>query len=86
MLMLNFLRKMLFAKKFNECAALIREVAQTVNDERASKCGYDLMLALKTDSVDDYMVAWRRYIKEHKSNEPHNDEQRNGVWVPAIPL
>lgn len=67
-------------------ADLIKKVAQEVNDERASKCGYDLMMGLQKGNHKDRAKAWERYLVEVKNNEGHCDEERDGVWVPAIPL
>lgn len=67
-------------------AYLIRKVAQEVNDERASKCGYDLMMGLEKGNHKNRAEAWERYINELKDNDSHTDEERDGCWVPAIPV
>ena len=71
--------------KYRVYATLIKNIAQKYGDERASKCGYDLMLGLEYGNIDDREVAWERYLAEEKDSS-HTDEERNGVWVPSIPL
>lgn len=72
--------------KFHKYADLVRTIAQAINDERASKCGYDLLMGLESGNVEDRFTAWERYLDEHKNNQPHTDAERDGVWVPAIPF
>lgn len=72
-------------KKFKLYADLIQRVATQKNNERASKCGYDIFMGLAGEGkkVKDRVNAWERFLKEKTM---HNEEERNGVWVPAIPL
>lgn len=64
-------------------AELIKRVAREKGDERSSKCGYDLFMGIvKGDSKKRY-DAWIDYLKEVDS---HTDEERDGVWVPAMSL
>ena len=73
-------------KKFKLYANLIKKVAVEKNDERASKCGYDILMGLAGEDggkVKDRVKAWERFLTEKTM---HNEEERNGVWVPAIPL
>lgn len=72
--------------KYKSYAALIKEVATTVSEERASKCGYDLMMGLSLGTDEKRAKAWRDYIVERKNEKELNEELRDGVWVPAIPL
>jgi len=71
---------------YEKYADLIRRVAQTISDERASKCGYDLFMGLYAGDVDDRFKVWENYLKEHVENSGHTETLRDGVWVPAIPL
>ena len=72
-------------KKFKLYANLIKRVAVEKNDERASKCGYDILMGLAGEGkkVKDRVNAWERFLKEKTI---HTEEERNGVWVPAISL
>lgn len=62
---------------------LIARVAREKGDERSSKCGYDLMMGLVKGDSEDRYDAWIRYLGE---KDDHTDEERDGIWVPAIPL
>ena len=73
-------------KNYAGYAMLIREVAQKQDDERASKCGYDLLIGLASGDVDDRVRAWRAWLDAPDSPAGHVQEQRDGVWVPAIPM
>lgn len=69
-----------------EIANLVKLVSQTINDERAAKCAYDCLMQWNDGHLGDTILAWHRHLKEHKNNQGHTDTERNGVWVPAIPL
>ena len=69
-----------------ELADLIKRVALEVNDERASKCAYDCLLQWEQGHLSETMKVWEKFILDHKNNLPQTQTQRNGVWVPAIPL
>ena len=68
--------------KAKEYANLIKEVAIAKGDERASKCGYDLMCGIDEGNVDERIKAWKKALH----GEDNTQQERNGVWVPAIPL
>lgn len=70
-------------QKMRKYATLVREVATQKGDERASKCGYDLFCGLATGNAEKRYDAWIRFLKE---KDDHTDSNRDGVWVPAIPL
>lgn len=70
-------------KKSFHYARLIREVTKSRGDERAAKCGYDLMCGLEEGNADDRARAWKYYLKQ-PADGPQTDGLRNGVWVPAI--
>ena len=64
-------------------ADLIKRISQKVNDERASKCGYDLFMGLVAGNIKDRAEAWENYLDD--PNGPCVSEERDGCWVPAIP-
>jgi len=90
--------KNLFAKnglkeKLDNCkenniviATLIKKVAQELGDERASKCAYDCLLQENNGQLKETVAAWEGYIVDKKTNNGVTETERNGVWVPAIPL
>jgi hypothetical protein len=67
-------------------ARLIRSVAQHCTEERGCKCGHDLIMGLVKGDHLDRALAWERYLKEVKNNTGHTETNRDGAWVPAIPL
>ena len=69
-----------------DLAFLTREISLKLGDERGAKCGYDLLLGLSKGDVEQRKQAWLRYLKEVANGQPHSDEIRDGVWVPAIQL
>lgn len=72
--------------RYNHYAVLIQKVSQEISDERGSKCGYDLMMGLVAGNHGDRAKAWEDYLEQHKTKQGHTDTERDGVWVPAIPL
>lgn len=74
-------------KKFAEYAELVKKIAMTVSDERSSKCGYDLLMGLQKGDVDKRLKAWEEFLADKQAGKSDFvDEERDGVWVPAIPL
>lgn len=67
-------------------ADLIQRVEKQAGNERASKCGYDLMHAINDGTTGDIRKVWERFLAEKSRGEGHTDTERHGVWVPAIPL
>ncbi len=65
---------------------LVRQISLEISDERASKCAYDCLMQWDSGYLDETILAWQGYIQEVKSKSGHCETQRNGVWVPAIPL
>jgi hypothetical protein len=59
-------------------ANLIKRISQERTAERAEKCGYDLFMGLSQGDAEKRYEAWIDYL--------NTDTQRDGVWVPAIPL
>jgi hypothetical protein len=74
------------ADTFSSYASLIRSVAQQCSEERGCKCGHDLMMGLVKGDHHARALAWEGYLTEVKNNEGHTDAERDGAWVPAIPL
>jgi hypothetical protein len=68
----------------NKFALLVKTVALRVSEERAAKCGYDLLMGFEKGDAEKRYQAWRRYLEEVRKNEPHTDAQRDDVWVPAL--
>ncbi len=74
-------------KKYAECAEIVKRVAMIAGDERSSKCGYDLFMGLEKGDIDKRLKVWMIYIEDKKAGKTDFiDEERDGVWVPAIPL
>lgn len=78
-------------------AALLSQIAQNVSDERAAKFGYDILNGIAEGNVIDRYEAWVDWWKPRQKHlEQHGnltnfvidecDAERNGVWVPAIPM
>lgn len=72
--------------KARKYAELVAFIAAYTGEERASKCGYDLLRGIEKGNAEDRYQAWICYIKEIKNKEGHTDTERDGVWVPAIPV
>jgi hypothetical protein len=68
----------------DKCIVLTRKIAEEVNDERSSKCGYDLFMGIKTGNVEQRIKAWNRYLVECKNGEAHVSGWRDDIWVPAL--
>ena len=65
-------------------AALIAAVAKEKGEERAAKCGYDLMQGLVKGDDQERAEAWSHCLKQPTGCGI--DAERDGVWVPAIPV
>jgi hypothetical protein len=63
-------------------ADVVRRVAFCLGDERASKCGYDLLMGLVDGDAMKRAQAWERAMADKKYTVT---QERNGVWVPATP-
>lgn len=63
----------------------IIHISQSENDERAAKFAYDIMCGLLEGNEVDRFNAWADWLNREDKNESV-DEERNGVWVPAIPV
>lgn len=69
-----------------EIAELIKEVDINCGSERAAKCAYDCLYQWEAGQLKETMDVWKSYIIEHKNKSGHTETERNGIWVPAIPL
>lgn len=73
-------------------ANLIKEVSIRLGDEKGSKCGYDLFMGLICEdpkkSINKRYKAWKDLLIEIEKdpNCGRREEERDGVWVPSIPL
>ena len=72
------------SKRSGKYANLVKNISAFVSDERGSKCGYDLFMGYKKGDIESRYNAWIRFLGEHRDKKPHTEEQRDGVWVPAI--
>ena len=80
------LKGVYMAKNYVGYASLVREVAQKQGDERGAKCGYDLLMGLAKGDVDDRAEVWQDWLDNPDGPAGHTQANRDGVWVPAIPL
>ena len=65
-------------------AEMVRIVVQKCGADAGARCGYDLLMGLHKDNVNQRYLAWTRHVDEEARKMPHTDTQRDGVWVPAI--
>lgn len=83
----EFGMKLANKNKYLNCAELIRYVSQNMGDERGAKCGYDLMIGLNKGDMSDRFFSWKtRLVEVEQGETSFTDAERDGVWVPAIPL
>lgn len=66
-----------------KAANQLQLIATTISDERASKFGYDMLHGLIEGDADERYDAWIDWMEDPDMG---CDTERNGVWVPAIPL
>ena len=67
--------------------SLAQEIAINVSDERSAKFGYDIMNGIIQGNHVDRLNAWIEWYNNYmQGNRDSVDEERNGVWVPAIPI
>lgn len=72
--------------KQKELAILVKRVSLELNFERGAVCAHDCLMQWDDGRLEETMKAWERYLDEVKNDQPHSDTNRNGAWVPAIPL
>ncbi len=71
----------------NIASSLSRSIAFNISDERSSKFGYDMLCGLSEGNFLDRLNAWIDWYNNWLQGDTSSvDEERDGVWVPAIPL
>jgi hypothetical protein len=70
-------------EKRAKIAELVKKIDLTLGSERAAKCGYDCLLQWNEGELDKTIKVWELFLKDGKCE---NQQQRHGVWVPAISL
>jgi hypothetical protein len=79
--------KNLNKKEINIACNLIQSISQNISDERAAKFGYDILRGLQRGNVKERLKSWEDYYIQYKNGEKSfSEEQRDGIWVPAISL
>ena len=69
-------------QEVQEFAALVRQISEEKGDERASKCGYDLLMGLAKGDATYRFRAWKEWLVSNFADE--TTTERDGAWVPAI--
>jgi hypothetical protein len=65
---------------------LAQSIAVNISDERAAKFGYDMMKGIISGNYTKRLNAWIEWYNNYmEGNRDSVDEERDGVWVPAIP-
>lgn len=65
---------------------LAQSIAVNVSDERSAKFGYDMMKGIISGNYIKRLNAWIDWYNNYmEGNRDSVDEERDGVWVPAIP-
>lgn len=65
---------------------LAQSIAVNISDERSAKFGYDMMKGMLSDNYIKRLNAWIDWYNNYmEGNRDSVDEERDGVWVPAIP-
>lgn len=65
---------------------LAQSIAVNISDERYAKFGYDMMKGMLSDNYIKRLNAWIDWYNNYmEGNRDSVDEERDGVWVPAIP-
>ena len=79
--------KITISKEAIEVASkLAQSIAVNISDERSAKFGYDMMKGMLSDNYIKRLNAWIDWYNNYmEGNRDSVDEERDGVWVPAIP-
>jgi hypothetical protein len=77
--------RILTKNKARSYACLIAVVAKDKGEERAATCGYDLMRGIVEGDDKKRAAAWAAWLKQPEG-AVKIQEQRDGVWVPSIPI
>ena len=65
---------------------LAQSIAVNISDERSAKFGYDMMKGIISGNYIKRLNAWIDWYNNYmEGNRDSVDEERDGVWVPAIP-
>lgn len=63
----------------------IKHVSLESSEEKGSKCGYDLIGGILEGNFDKRLKAWERHLGcVHRGDNVFTDEERDGIWVPAL--
>ena len=70
----------------NAASSLAASISVNIDDERAAKFGYDMMKGIVSGNYVKRLNAWIDWYNNYmQGNTDSVDEERDGVWVPAIP-
>jgi hypothetical protein len=69
-----------------KAAALIKDIQTNLNSARSSSMGYDIIHGMIEGNVDIRLKAWEEWYQSVKNNKGVVEEERNGIFVPAISL
>ena len=65
---------------------LAHSIAVNISDERSTKFGYDMMKGMISGNYVKRLNAWIDWYNNYmEGNQDSVDEERDGIWVPAIP-
>lgn len=67
-------------------ARLVKQVSLTISYERGAICAVDCLYQWEAGLLEDTILAWKRYLVEHRESRGHSETERYGAWVPAIPV
>lgn len=79
--------KITISKEAIEVASkLAQSIAVNISDERSAKFGYDMMKGIISGNYVKRLNAWIEWYNNHMQGDTDSvEEERDGVWVPAIP-
>lgn len=74
------------AEAIEVASNMAHAIAVNVDDERSAKFGYDMMKGMLSGNYVKRLNAWIDWYNNYmQGNHDSVDEERDGVWVPAIP-
>jgi len=73
-------------RTLEQIADLIRRVSVQSGDKRGGYCGFDLMLQWRAGKLKETMAVWEKDLISRAAGQPEPQTDRNGIWVPAIPV
>lgn len=79
--------KITISKEAIEVASkLAQSIAVNISDERSAKFGYDMMKGMIFGNYVKRLNAWIGWYNNYMQGDTDSvEEERDGVWVPAIP-